>query len=64
MTGLGVNCTTHCAFFAVAVERELSTGAVESIEAPNLAESSEELKSVLGELTRVIKEVKADMVVL
>jgi hypothetical protein len=64
MTVLGVNCTTHCAFFAVAVDGELSTGPVEYIEAPNLAESSEELKSILDELTRVIKEVKADKVVL
>jgi hypothetical protein len=64
MTVLGVNCSTHCAFFAVAVDGELSIGPVEYIEAPNLAESSEELKSVLDELTRVIKEVNADKVAL
>jgi hypothetical protein len=64
MTVLGVNCNTHRAFFAVAVDGELSEGPVEYIEAPNLAESSEELKSVLDELTRVIKEVNADKVVL
>jgi hypothetical protein len=51
MTVLGVNCNTHCAFFAVAVNGELSTAPVEYIEAPNLVESSEELKSVLDELT-------------
>jgi hypothetical protein len=59
-----VNCNTHCAFFAVAVDGELSDGHVEYIEAPNLAESSEELKSVLDELSRVINEVSADKVVL
>jgi hypothetical protein len=61
---LGANCSTHCAFFAVAVDGELSDGHVEYIDAPNLAESSEELKSVLDELSRVIKEVKADKIVL
>ena len=50
--------------FAVAVNGELSTGPAEYIEAPNLVESSEELKSVLDELTRVIKEVNADKVLL
>jgi hypothetical protein len=64
MIALGVNCTTHCAFFAVAVDGELSEGHVEYIDAPNVAESSEELKSVLDELIRVIKEVKADKLVL
>jgi hypothetical protein len=64
MTVLGVNCNTHCAFFAVAVDGELSDGPVEYIEAPTLAESSDELKSVLDELVRVIKEVNADKVVL
>ncbi len=52
MTVLGVNCNTHCAFFAVAVNGELSDGPVEYIEAPNLEESSDELKSVLDELAR------------
>jgi hypothetical protein len=61
---LGVNCSTHGAFLAVVVDGELSAGHVEYIDAPNLAESSEELKSVLDELIRVIREVKADKVVL
>ena len=64
MIALGVNCNTHCAFFAVAVDGELRDGHVEYIDAPNLAESSEELKSVLDELSRVINEVNADKVVL
>jgi hypothetical protein len=61
---LSVNCSTHGAFLAVAVDGELSAGHVEYIDAPNLAESSEELKSVLEELIRVINEVRADKVVL
>jgi hypothetical protein len=61
---LGVNCSTHGAFLAVAIEGELSADHVEYIDAPNLAESSEELKSVLDELSRIINEVKADKVVL
>jgi hypothetical protein len=61
---LGVNCSTHCAYLAVAVDRELSEGHVEYIDAPTLAESSEELASVLDEVSRVIGEVDADKVVL
>lgn len=61
---LGVNCTTHCAFLALAVDGELGDGQVEYIDAATLAESSEELLSVLDELRRVIKEVDADKVVL
>lgn len=64
MIVLGVNCSTRCAFLAVAVDGELGEGHVEYIDAPNLAESSEELMSVLDELIRVINEVKADKVVL
>jgi hypothetical protein len=61
---LGVNCNTHCAFLAVAVDGELTDGHVEYIEASTLAESSGELKSVLDELSRAITEVGADKVVL
>jgi hypothetical protein len=41
MIALGVNCNTHCAFFAVAVDGELRDGHGEYIEAPTLAESWE-----------------------
>lgn len=64
MNVLGVNCSTHCAFFAVAIDGELGDGHVEYIDAPTLAESSQELASILDELGRVIKEVEADKVVL
>jgi hypothetical protein len=42
---LGVNCSTHCAFFAVAVNGELRDGHIEYIDAPTLAESSEEVNA-------------------
>lgn len=64
MKVLGVNCSTHCAFLAVAVDGELGDRHVEYIEAPTLADSSEELASVLEEIGRVINEVEADKVVL
>jgi hypothetical protein len=61
---LGVNCSTHCAFLAVAVDGKLADGHVEYIDAPTLDESSHELASVLDELGRAMNEVKADKVVL
>jgi hypothetical protein len=48
----------------VAVDGELADHHVEYIDAPTLAESSEELASVLDEMSRVIGEVEADKVVL
>jgi hypothetical protein len=61
---LGVNCSQRYAFLAVAVDGELEEGHVEYIDAPTLAESSEELASILDELGRAIQEVRADKVVL
>jgi hypothetical protein len=61
---LGVNCSTNSAYLAVAVDGALADGHVEHIDAPTLAESSEELASVLDEVSRVIGEVEADKVVL
>jgi hypothetical protein len=61
---LGVNCSTHCAYLALAVDGELADGHVEYLDAPTLDESSHELASVLDELGRAMNEVKADKVVL
>jgi hypothetical protein len=61
---LGVNCSTNCAFLAVVEDGELVDGYVEYVDAPALAESSEQLASVLEDLARVIKEVNATKVVL
>jgi hypothetical protein len=63
MNVLGVNCSTGCAYLALAEDGELTDGHVEYIDAPALDESSHELASVLDELDRAINEVRADKVV-
>lgn len=64
MNVLGVNCSTHGAFLAVAVDGVLNVAGIEYIDTPTLADSSDELASVLEELSRIINEVQADKVVL
>jgi hypothetical protein len=61
---LGVNCTTDCAFLAIAVDGVFRDEAVEFVHAPALGESDDQLVAVLEELCRVLGEVEAERVVL
>jgi hypothetical protein len=61
---LGVNCSSGCAYVAVAVDGEIRDVGVEQIDAGAIGESESDLVRALADVVRVIAEVEADAIAL
>lgn len=59
---LGVNCKKDDVLLAVARDGELFDGCTPNLKAPALLEETEGLQAMLDDITRVIAEVKPDVV--
>jgi hypothetical protein len=64
MRTLGISCTPHTAYVAVAVHGGIVNEAVERIEVASLYEASEELLSTLDEVKRALGQLVPDAIAL
>lgn len=62
---LGVNCSSDSAYLALVEDGQvIDVGVVEKVDARMIADSGEQLVVVLGELRRIIAQIRPDAIVL
>jgi hypothetical protein len=61
---IGVTCTPHLAYIALAIDGEIADTPVERVEVAAQYESSEELLSTLEEIKRALGQLRPDVIVL
>lgn len=64
MSTLGVNCSSDAAYLALVEKGQVVDAGVERVEARMIAVSGDQLAAVLGELRRIIAQVRPDAIVL